>query len=437
MGKHNICVIGSGYVGLVTGACLAECGHHVVCVDSDRTKIAALRAGKIPIYEPGLGPLIAKHKKAGTLTFDTSIATAMNRKGRTAEVIFVAVGTPPRADGSADLSSVEAVAREVAQNLKAYALIVDKSTVPVETGDWVAKTVARFNRSKVPYDVASNPEFLSEGSAVHDFFHPDRIILGVPSHRAEKLLRSVYAGIKAPVLLTDVKSAELIKHASNSFLATKISYANAIGILCEKVGADVALVTQGMGMDRRIGPHFLRAGIGFGGFCFPKDLEAFRWIAKQKGYDFKLLEAVREINEQQKNWVVQKLEEELWNLAGKRVALLGLSFKPDTDDLRFAPSLEIISKLQDRGAEVVVYDPIAMPRARQLLRGAHFAKNPYEAVAKADALALITEWAEFKKLDFARVKKLMRTPLLLDGRNLYDPAKMRALGFTYRGVGRP
>lgn len=437
MGHHNICVIGSGYVGLVTGACLAECGHRVICVDSDRTKIAALRAGKVPIYEPGLKPLIAKHKKAGTLAFETSIAAAMSRKGRPVEVIFVAVGTPPRADGSADLSSVETVAREVAQNLKAYTLIVDKSTVPVETGDWVAKTVARFNRSKIPCDVASNPEFLSEGSAVHDFFHPDRIVLGVPSRRAEKLLRSVYAGIQAPVLVTDVKSAELIKHASNSFLATKISYANAIAVLCEKVGADVALVTQGMGMDRRIGPSFLRAGIGFGGFCFPKDLEAFRWIAKQKGYDFKLLEAVREINEQQKTWVVQKLEEELWNLAGKRIALLGLAFKPDTDDLRFAPSLEIISRLQSHGAEVVAYDPIAMPRARRLLRGTHFAKNPYEAAAKADALALITEWAEFKKLDFARIKKLMRTPLLLDGRNLYDPAKMRALGFTYRGVGRP
>jgi len=437
MGKHNICVIGSGYVGLVTGACLADCGHHVVCVDSDQAKIAALRAGKLPIYEPGLEPLVTKHRKSGALTFETSIAAGMNRKGRLAEVVFIAVGTPPRPDGSADLSSVEAVAREVAQNLRGYVLIVDKSTVPVETGDWVAKTSARFNRSKASYDVASNPEFLSEGSAVHDFFHPDRIVLGVPSPRAEKLLRSVYAAIEAPVLVTDVKSAELIKHASNSFLATKISFANAISILCEKVGADVTLVTQGMGMDRRIGPHFLRAGIGFGGFCFPKDLEAFRWIAKQKGYDFKLLEAVREINEQQKNWVVQKLEEELWNLRGKRIALLGLSFKPDTDDLRFAPSLEIIAKLQAHGAEVVVYDPIAIPKAKKLLQKAHFAKNPYEAATKADGLALITEWPEFKTLDFARIKKLMRTPLLLDGRNVYDPAKIRALGFTYRGVGRP
>ena len=439
MARHNICVIGSGYVGLVTGACLAECGHRVVCVDADKSKIAALRKGEVPIFEPGLDPLLAKHRKAGTLSFETSIDAGINGKKGPAEVVFIAVGTPPRDDGSADLSSVEAVAREVAQNMKAYTLIVDKSTVPVETGEWVAKTVARFNKNKIPYDVASNPEFLSEGTAVHDFLHPDRIVLGVPSHRAEKLLRSVYHAIEGTVLVTDVKSAELIKHASNSFLATKISFANAIATLCEKVGADVTLVTQGMGLDRRIGSHFLRAGIGFGGFCFPKDLEAFRWIAKQKGYDFKLLEAVKEINEQAKNWVVQKLEEELWNLSGKRIAVLGLSFKPETDDLRFAPSLDIIAKLQERRAKVCVFDPIAMPKARSLnsLEGVHFAKDPYDAVEQADGLAIVTEWSQFKKLDFRKIHKLMRTPLLLDGRNAFDPAKLRALGFTYRGVGRP
>ena len=436
MAKHNICVIGSGYVGLVTGACLAEIGHRVVCVDSDKTKIAALRRGEVPIFEPGLDPLLAKHRKSGGLRFETSIAAGLNGKRGPAEVVFIAVGTPPRDDGSADLSSVEAVAREVAQNMKAYTLIVDKSTVPVETGEWVAKTVARYNKGKIPYDVASNPEFLSEGSAVKDFLHPDRIVLGVPSHRAEQLLRSVYSGIDGTVLVTDVKSAELIKHASNSFLATKISFANAIAALCEKVGADVTLVAEGMGLDRRIGPSFLRAGVGFGGFCFPKDLEAFRWIAKQKGYDFRLLECVKDINEQAKNWILLKLEEELWNLGGKRIAVLGLSFKPETDDLRFAPSLEIIARLRERGAEVRVFDPIAMSKAKRLLPGVYFAKDPYDAVQKADGLALITEWSQFKKLDFKRVHKLMRTPLLLDGRNALDPSKLRALGFTYRGVGR-
>ncbi|MBI3548599.1 MAG: UDP-glucose/GDP-mannose dehydrogenase family protein [Elusimicrobia bacterium] len=438
MKSHDICVIGSGYVGLVTGACLAEIGHRVACVDSDKKKVAALRAGRVPIHEPGLDELVKRHHKSGRLIFVDTITAGMHSKGRAAEVVFIAVGTPPRQDGSADLSSVEAVAQEVARNLKRYAVIVDKSTVPVETGEWVTKTVQKFNKENVPYDVASNPEFLAEGSAVKDFLHPDRIVLGVPSKRAETLLCSVYAPIKgAEVLVTDVKSAELIKHASNSFLATKISFANAISVLCEKVGADVTLVTKGMGLDKRIGPAFLRAGIGFGGFCFPKDLEAFHWIAKQKGYDFALLRAVKEINEFQKDWVLRKLEEELWNAEGKSVAILGLSFKPDTDDLRFAPSLDIIARLLERHVHVAAYDPVAMPKAKAQLKGVRFAKDPYDAAKGVDCLAVVTEWKEFKDLDLARLKKTMRNPLILDGRNLLDPAVVRAAGFTYRSVGRP
>ncbi|MDE2237061.1 MAG: UDP-glucose/GDP-mannose dehydrogenase family protein, partial [Elusimicrobia bacterium] len=360
MAAHNVCVVGSGYVGLVTGACLAELGHRVVCVDSDSRKLAALKAGRLPIYEPGLERLFKRNRKAARLHFAGSVAEGLWHRRRRAEIVFIAVGTPPRHDGSADLSAVEAVAEEVARNLKAYTVIVDKSTVPVETGDWVAKTVARFNKAGVPYDVVSNPEFLSEGSAVEDFLKPDRIVLGTSSPRASALMRELYSAIRAPIVCTDVKSAELIKHASNSFLATKISYINAVSALCEKVGADVTQVAYGMGLDKRIGPMFLRAGIGFGGFCFPKDLEAFHWIAQKKGYDFSLLRAVKDINERQKGWVLRKIEENLWNLEGKVVALLGLSFKPNTDDMRFAPSIDIIKALLERRVKVRAADPVAL-----------------------------------------------------------------------------
>lgn len=438
MPRHNVCVVGSGYVGLVTGTCLAELGHDVVCVDADGKKLSALKKGHVPIYEPGLNELFDKHRKSGRLGFAASVKEGLNFKGRRAEVVFIAVGTPPRHDGSADLSAVEAVAEEVARSMKDYTVIVDKSTVPVETGDWVAKTVARFNK-KVPYDVVSNPEFLAEGSAVQDFLKPDRIVLGVTSHRAEKLMRELYAGIEAPVVVTDVRSAELIKHASNSFLATKISYINAVSALCEKVGADITQVAHGMGLDRRIGPMFLRAGIGFGGFCFPKDLEAFYWIAKQKGYDFSLLKAVKDINEHQKGWLMRKIEEKLWNLEGKTVAMLGLAFKPHTDDMRFAPSVDVIKMLKQRRVAVRATDPVAMSRAKELadLKGVTFCKDAYEALRGADAMLVVTEWPQYKTLDWKRVLKLMRNPLVLDGRNLYDPATVRKAGFDYCGVGRP
>lgn len=439
MKKYNICVVGTGYVGLVTGTCLAELGHHVVCVDSDPKKLASLRAGKIPIYEPGIEKLFAASVKAGRLEFASAVKQGMFFKGRRAQVVFIAVGTPPRADGSADLSAVETVAEEVAFSLKDYTVVVDKSTVPVETGEWVSRTIARFNKKGVPYDVVSNPEFLSEGTAVKDFLHPDRIVLGCTSSRAENVMREVYAPINAPVLATDVKSAELIKHASNSFLAAKISFINAVSVLCEKVGADISLVAQGMGMDRRIGPLFLRPGIGFGGFCFPKDLEAFYWISKQKGYDFSLLKAVKEINEFQKTWVLRKVEEKLWNLEGKTLALLGLAFKPHTDDMRFAPSVDIVSALKARRVRVRAYDPVSMARAKALpeMKGVTFCRDAYDCVKGADAVALVTEWPEFKTLDLKKVHKAMRNPLILDGRNLYDPQTVRRAGFDYASVGRP
>ncbi|MEK7388090.1 MAG: UDP-glucose/GDP-mannose dehydrogenase family protein [Elusimicrobiota bacterium] len=439
MKSHDICVVGAGYVGLVTGACLAGIGHRVVCVDSDPGKLKALKSGKVPIHEPGLDDLFSRVVRAGRLSFAASVVDGLNFKGRRASVVFIAVGTPPRPDGSADLSAVENVAETVAKHMQGYTVIVDKSTVPVETGDWVSKTIQRFNKSGTPYDVVSNPEFLSEGSAVKDFMQPDRVVLGVSSKRAETIMREIYAPLKALVLVTDLKSAELIKHASNSFLATKISYINAVSALCEKVGADVKLVAQGMGLDRRIGPMFLNAGIGFGGFCFPKDLEAFYWISKQKGYDFKLLKAVQEINAHQLAWVSRKIEEKLWNPEGKTVAILGLAFKPNTDDIRFAPAIEVVSGLRRRGVRVRAFDPVAIARAKALpeFKGVFFAKDEYDALKGADAAVIVTEWPRFKDLDLRQAKRLMRTAVLLDGRNIFDPAKARAAGFEYAGVGRP
>jgi UDPglucose 6-dehydrogenase len=439
MKSHDICVVGAGYVGLVTGACLAEVGHHVVCVDSDPKKLAALRAGKVPIYEPGLDKIFDRCIKEGRLHFAPSIKAGMNFGKHRASVVFIAVGTPPRSDGSADLSAIEIVAAEIAAAMKGYTVVVDKSTVPVETGEWVSKTISRHNKKRVPFDVVSNPEFLSEGTAVNDFLRPDRVVLGVTSKKAEKVMREVYAPIPGPVLVTDVKSAEMIKHASNSFLATKISYINAVSILCDKVGADINMVAQGMGMDRRIGSLFLRPGIGFGGFCFPKDLEAFYWISKKKGYDFNLLKEVKEINEYQKTWVLRKIEEKLWNFEGKTVALLGLAFKPNTDDMRFAPSVDIVVGLKERHVKIRAFDPVSMSRAKEIpeLNGVTFCKDAYDCVKGADAVAIVTEWPDFKSMDLKKVKKLVHNPLFLDGRNLFDPAAVRGAGFDYCSVGRP
>lgn len=435
----NIAVIGTGYVGLVSGACFSEMGHRVICVDNDENKIKMLKKNKMPIYEEGLEDLVKKNVKAGRLFFTTSIKEAMHYGGIRTEAVFIAVGTPPREDGSADLSAVEKVTAEVAENMSDYTVVVEKSTVPVETCLWIEKTMRRYNKKNIPFDVCSNPEFLKEGVAINDFLKPDRVVVGVSSERAEKLMRRIYKPLsKYPLLVCDVKSAELIKHASNSFLSTKISFINAVANLCEKTGANVELVAKGMGLDKRIGPDFLKAGIGFGGFCFPKDLEAFYWLSKQKGYDFEMLKEVKKINEEQKMWVVKKVESELWNLNGKIVSILGLAFKPKTDDMRFAPSIDIINSLISQGTKIKAYDPVATDNAKKIFGSKiYFAKNPYDCVKDSDCVCLVTEWEEFKKIDFKKVLKLVKHPVLIDGRNLYNPKEMRDMGFTYISVGRP
>jgi len=428
----KVCIIGTGYVGLVTGACLAEMKNRVICVDSDPEKIKMLKRGKIPIYEPGLDEIIHRNSKAGRLSFTTSIPEGV----RSSEIIFIAVSTPPKQDGTADLSSVAIVARAVAESVDGYRLIVDKSTVPVKTGEKVAETIKRYNKKNVDFDIASNPEFLREGSAVDDTMHPDRIVIGVSSKRAAKILRELYSPLKAPVIETDIKSAEIIKHASNSFLAMKISFANALAQVCELAGANIMEVIAGMGLDRRIGRAFLNAGIGYGGSCFPKDVAAFIKIAEELGYDFELLRIVEKINRDQRVRFVKKIEETLWIVKDKTIGILGLAFKPNTDDMRSAPSLDIIAQLQHEGASIRTYDPQAMAVARKMLKGVRFCKNPYEVAQGSDALVIVTEWDEFKNLNLARIRKIMNHPLIIDGRNIFDPATMEEKGFIYKSVGR-
>ncbi|MCX5668075.1 MAG: UDP-glucose/GDP-mannose dehydrogenase family protein [Candidatus Omnitrophica bacterium] len=429
----RICVIGSGYVGLVTGSCFADLGNDVICVDNDKSKVAALKKGTIPIYEPGLKELVKRNVKEGRLSFTGSLQDAVKKS----EIIFVCVPTPPRDNGDADLTYVETVSKEIALSLSSYKLIVEKSTVPVNTGEWVERTINVHNKRKIEFDVASNPEFLKEGSAIKDFMNPDRIVIGVKSKRAADILTKLYKPLKAPIVVTDIKSAEIIKHASNSFLATKISFINSIANICEKVGADVVDVARGMGLDKRISKDFLSAGIGFGGSCFPKDLAAFVHIAEKIGYDFGILKEVQKVNDHQKRSVIKRIEELLWNLPKKTVGVLGLSFKPGTDDLREAPSLEIIEMLKTEGVYVKAFDPVAMGKAKKTLgEGVKFCKDAYEAAKESDCLLIVTEWNEFKKLDFKRIKKLMRQPIIVDGRNIYDPAQMKRLGFKYVGIGR-
>ncbi len=428
----EISIIGSGYVGLVTGACFAELGNNVICADNDAKKIAGLKRGILPIFEPGLEELIKSNCAKKRLIFTSDIKQAVARS----EVIFIAVGTPSLPNGEADLTYIEAVARDIARNMKGYRLIVEKSTVPVETGKWVKHTIQTYASARVKFDVASNPEFLREGQAIADFLHPDRIVIGVESKKAAGILTNLYSPLKSPIVVTDIESAELIKHASNSFLAAKISFANALSVICEKVGADVTEVTRGMGLDRRIGPNFLDAGIGYGGSCFPKDLDAFVTIADKLGYDFSFLKAVKEINRQQKDFFLKKIKDALWIIKDKNIGVLGLSFKPNTDDIRSAPSLEIIEELKRSGAKIKAYDPSAMPKAREVITQISFCRDAYEVCRGSDCLLVLTEWDEFKELDFLRVKKLLKRPLLIDGRNVYDPVKMAKLGFTYIGIGR-
>jgi UDPglucose 6-dehydrogenase len=411
---------------------LAEIGHEVICVDNDKRKIDILKKGGIPIYEPGLEELIAKNVKAGRLDFTTSIKEGVEKS----LFLFIAVGTPPKDDGEPDLSSVEKVAEEIGSAMNEYKIIIEKSTVPVQTGKWVRTVIERFSKRVKDFDVASNPEFLREGSAIDDFSHPDRVVLGVESEKAKEKLLELYKPIDAPKIVTDIASAELIKHASNSYLSARISFINAISIICEKSGADILQVAEGMGLDKRIGRGFLNAGVGFGGFCFPKDIKAFVSIAAKLGYDFRFLKEVDNINHEQMLRTVKKLEGMLWNLREKKIGILGLAFKPNTDDMRFAPSITIIKELQKHGATVKAYDPVAMDRAKEIMPDIEYCTDAYKVAENVDAIILVTEWKEFKNLDFKKLKELMRQPVFLDGRNVYDSDKIKELGFIYAGIGR-
>ncbi|TAL55423.1 MAG: UDP-glucose/GDP-mannose dehydrogenase family protein [Nanoarchaeota archaeon] len=428
----KIAIIGSGYVGLVTGTCFAELGNDVVCVDNDAGKVKTLREGKVPFYEPGLQELVTRNLKEGRLSFTDNIGEAVNF----ADVIFIAVGTPPRANGEADLSFVDNVARQIAEHMKSYKLVVEKSTVPVETGEKVSETIKRYNKHNIPFDVASNPEFLREGSAIEDFLRPDRVVIGLQSEKAEAILRKLYEPLNTKLIVTDIKSAEIIKHASNSFLASKISFINAVANICEAAGADIQQVAEGMGIDKRIGRQFLYPGVGYGGSCFPKDVDAFVRIAEKKGYDFGLLKEVQKVNKDQRKRFIKKIEDALWVTKGKTIAIWGLAFKPNTDDLREAPSIDIISALLKEGAVIRAYDPVAMDNMRQIFSEITYSKNPYEAAEGADAVVLLTEWNEFKQIDLKKIRNSLRYPLIIDGRNVYNPQDMEALGFHYVSVGR-
>lgn len=419
-------------MGLVSGACFAELGNKMICADDDVPKVEGLKRGILPFYEPGLEEMVHRNMKQGDLSFTTDVEEA----AKASDIIFIAVGTPQKPNGEADLTSVEGVSERIARAMDKYKLIVEKSTVPVKTGGWIKRTIQLNNLHDVEFNVASNPEFLREGSALEGFMNPDRIVLGVETERAADTLIELYRPLNAPIVVTNIETAELIKHASNSFLALKVSYINAIANLCEKVGADVAKVAEGMGYDRRIGREFLDAGVGYGGYCFPKDLLAFIKVAEEVGYDFELLKVVQRINDFQRQQIVKKARNALWNLKGKTIGVLGLSFKPNTDDMREAPSIDIISQLQEEEANIKAYDPQAMGNARRTLHNVEYCPNPYEVAKDSDALIIVTEWEEFKSLDLLRIKQLLKQPVIIDGRNIFDPAKMKASGFFYTGVGR-
>ncbi|MDA8156927.1 MAG: UDP-glucose/GDP-mannose dehydrogenase family protein [Actinomycetota bacterium] len=434
----RIGIIGSGYVGLVTGACFAEYGVHVVCMDRDEKKIKSLKSGKVPFFEPGLDDLVAKNIKKGRLQFTSRMADAVN----SSQVVFIAVGTPPRGDGSADLGYVEEVAREIAAHLDDYKVIVTKSTVPVGTGSKLKKLISAHLKNETSFDVASNPEFLREGSAIEDFMRPNRVVIGSDNPRAEAVLMDLYRPlylIETPIVRTDIETAELIKYASNSFLAVKISFINEMARLCELIGADVHMVAKGMGLDRRIGPKFLHPGPGFGGSCFPKDTRALLNLAKEHGLDLEIVGAAVGVNETQKSLMLRKIKETLGPVKGKTIAVLGLSFKPNTDDMREAPSARIISGLMEDGAHIRAYDPIvtAGHASRFLPKGVFYAENPYDAAKGADAAVLVTEWNEFRNLELGEIKKLMKSPNFFDLRNVYEVQKMLEAGFAYYSVGRP
>ncbi|ABY36051.1 MAG TPA: UDP-glucose/GDP-mannose dehydrogenase family protein [Chloroflexus aurantiacus] len=428
----NICVVGTGYVGLTTGVCFADLGHSVTCIEIDLHKLELLRSGKSPIFEPGLEELQERNMRAGRLRFTDDYAVGIPD----AEFIFITVGTPMGEDGSADLTYVKAAARSIGQYLRSGSIIIDKSTVPVGTGDMVENIIAEYAGPDVKFDVVSNPEFLREGSALSDFFKPDRIVLGAKNREAAQRVAALHETLGAPIIITDLRTAEMIKYASNAFLATRISFINEIAQICERLGADVREVARGMGADKRIGPHFLEAGVGYGGSCFPKDVLALYHMAASAGCHPQLLQAVMDINSDARKRFVKKVETVLGDLEGRVIGVLGLSFKPNTDDMREAPSVDIINSLLKKGARVKAYDPVAMARAEELLPTVTFTATAYDVAKDADALLLVTEWNEFKQLDWQRIKRYMRQPVVIDGRNLYDPREMRNLGFIYWGVGR-
>jgi len=451
----SICVIGSGYVGLVAAVCFAEMGHKVVCVDNDEAKVKTLREGGVPIYEEHLPELLARHAGRG-VDFTTDLGTAVEQS----EAIFIAVGTPQGDTGAADLSYVEAVVSEIARSVNSYKVIVEKSTVPVYTNEWIRRVLHRHGVDPNSFDVVSNPEFLREGTAIQDFLHPDRIVVGANTERSAGVMRRIYEPLTggsyyaqpgalkgvcsaqnpARLLVTSAQSSEIIKHASNAFLALKISFINAVANLAEAVDADIEDISAGIGMDSRIGSKFLRAGLGYGGSCFPKDVAAFHWVAQQQGVDFQLLQDVRKINETQKDVFFNKVRAALWTLRGKRLAALGLAFKGDTDDVRESPAIDVIRKLLEAGTVVTAYDPAAMERARTVLppsENLRYANSVYEAAQDADAVLILTDWKEFAHLDLVRLNQSVRFPIVIDGRNLYMPQQMLDHGFTYVSVGRP
>jgi len=432
----NICVVGSGYVGLVTGACLADFGMHVTGVDKDAAKIDALRAGRIPIYEPGLATLVTKNMKEGRLRFSTDLGPAVED----ARAIFIAVGTPSLPDGAADLTFIREVAAAIGEHLNGYKAIITKSTVPTGTGQMIEEIITRRNGDGHDFAVVSNPEFLREGSAIEDFMRPDRVVLGTRDPKAVDLLLDIYSPLRVadvPFVITDVESAELIKYASNGFLATKISFINEMAELCEAFGADVEVVARGMGLDNRIGPKFLHPGPGYGGSCFPKDTRAVAQIAREAGMRFGIIDAVIEANERVKTRMLEKISKALDGVEGKTVGVLGLSFKPETDDVRESPAIPLVQGLLAGGATVRCFDPAAMDNSRPLLTGAIFCDSSYEAATDADALVIVTEWNQFRALELDRLDELMSRPLIIDLRNIYEPAKITAAGFRYLSVGRP
>ena len=432
----HIAVIGTGYVGLVTGTCFAEFGVNVTCVDKDETKIENLKKGIVPIYEPGLDAMIARNVKAERLSFTTNIAEAV----RTALVVFIAVGTPPKEDGSADLQYVEQVAKEIARTMDGYKVIVTKSTVPIGTGAWIDKIVKEHQAQPIPFDVVSNPEFLREGAAIEDFMRPNRVVIGASTSQAIAVMKDLYGPlylIETPFVITNVESSEMIKYASNAFLATKISFINEIANLCERVGADVHHVAKGMGLDRRIGPKFLHPGPGYGGSCFPKDTQALAEIARARGMEFQIVDTVVKVNKEQREHCLQKIIKMLdGNVAGKTIGILGVSFKPETDDIREAPALDIVQQLLDLGGAVRAFDPVALENFAKLFPQVTNCADPYQVAEGSDVLVLMTEWNQFRQLELDRIKSLLRSPKIVDLRNIYEPERMRHAGFQYVGVGR-